>query len=647
MATDLILGTAGHIDHGKTSLIRALTGVNTDRLPEEKKRGITIELGFALLDLGEFRMGVVDVPGHEKFVRNMLAGATGMDVVMLVVAADDSIKQQTREHLEILRLLNLPAGVIAITKSDLVEPDWIDLVEDEVRSLVQGTFLENAELVRTSSHTGAGIPELKAALVRAGEKISQSGRLSAIDAPFRMPIDRTFAMEGHGTVVTGSVATGRVHVGDELVIQPGNVQVRVRSLQNHTQTVDEICRGQRAAINLAGIHHNETRRGQELTAKDHLVPSRLMTVNLIALEENPRPIRDRSRVRLHVGAAEIICNVRLLDREELEAGQSAPAQLFLSEPAVTTWNQPFVLRSESPVTTIGGGQVLDPNAKRIQRPDETDLMMVRNLASDDPVGRASAALFFADTENWKPESLARTAGIGDFESVAKELVKQRLLVEIPLSPTRNLHVHAAVIDRLINRISTALRKQHELNPLRSMIERKSFLSGFSYLGEEALIQAVVQKMKSDGLIRLSNTGIGLTDCGPKLSKNEQALLNNIVSWFRSDGLTPPTLEECRKRATKNRDAVPQLVTLAVNNGDLVQIGDDFYLHAEVLEQIKQKLRELFATKPELTMADIRDCLETTRKYAVPLCEYLDETGFTRRDGDVRTLNESTAQVKPG
>ena len=367
MTTDLILGTSGHIDHGKTSLIGALTGVNTDRLPEEKKRGITIELGFALLEIGEYRMGIVDVPGHEKFVRNMLAGATGMDIAMLVVAADDSIKQQTLEHLEILRLLNLPAGVIALTKVDLVDRDWIELVEEEIRDLVSDTFLADATIVRTSSHTGEGIEDLKSALVEAAQKVEKSGRLVAIESPFRMPIDRTFSIAGHGTVVTGSVATGRLKVGDELLVQPGNVEVRVRSLQNHASSVEEVNRGQRAAINLAGIHHNETERGQELTAKGHLLPSKLITVNLISLKDSIKPIKDRSRVRLHVGSAEVICNVRLLDREILNPGEAAPAQLFLNAPAVTTWNQPFVIRSESPVTTIGGGQVLNPNAKRIQR----------------------------------------------------------------------------------------------------------------------------------------------------------------------------------------------------------------------------------------------------------------------------------------
>ncbi|MDG2186438.1 MAG: selenocysteine-specific translation elongation factor, partial [Mariniblastus sp.] len=260
MLKDLILGTAGHIDHGKTSLIGVLTGTNTDRLPEEKKRGITIELGYAHLDLPPFRLGIVDVPGHEKFVRQMLAGATGMDLALLVIAADDSVKQQTREHLDILRMLDLPAGVIALTKCDLVEPDWLDLVEEEIRGLVEDTFLANAPIIRTSAKSGSGMDELKSALAAAAQTASDSSRQMQLKAPFKMAIDRTFTMEGHGTVVTGSVSSGSAAVGDALEIQPGGHSVRIRSLQNHETTAPEVHRGQRAALNLAGVHHLDVQR---------------------------------------------------------------------------------------------------------------------------------------------------------------------------------------------------------------------------------------------------------------------------------------------------------------------------------------------------------------------------------------------------
>ena len=321
MVTDLILGTAGHIDHGKTSLIRVLTGVDTDRLPEEKKRGITIDLGFAELCVGQYRLGIVDVPGHERFVRNMLAGATGMDLALLVVAADDSIKPQTLEHFEILRLLDLRAGVIAVTKCDLVDATWIELVEDEIRDVVRGSFLATAPIVRTSTTTGQGLDTLRTELAGAAEWAGQSRTRDAASAPFRMAIDRTFTIAGHGTVVTGSVSSGGTQVGDELSIEPGGLRVRVRGLQNHDRPAQQVQRGQRAAINLAGVHHEGIERGQELATPGHLRPSRLLTVQLRAVDSLVRPIKNRSRVRVHVGTAELLATLTLLDTDTLRAGQ--------------------------------------------------------------------------------------------------------------------------------------------------------------------------------------------------------------------------------------------------------------------------------------------------------------------------------------
>ena len=289
MAKDFILGTAGHIDHGKTSLIRALTGTDTDRLPEEKKRGITIELGFAHLEIEPYRFGIVDVPGHEKFVRQMLSGATGMDIAMLIVAADDSINQQTREHLEILRLLRLSAGVIALTKCDLVAEEWLELVEEEIRDLVKDTFLAKSPIVRTSAHQLVGIAELKEAIKAAAATVETKIDSAVDHAPFRMAIDRCFTMAGHGTVITGSVSSGQARLGDQLLIEPGSTNVRIRGLQNHDAQVESIHRGQRAAINLGGIHHDEIARGQEICTAGHLSASTLLTLDLQLLPECPRP----------------------------------------------------------------------------------------------------------------------------------------------------------------------------------------------------------------------------------------------------------------------------------------------------------------------------------------------------------------------
>ncbi len=466
MHTDLILGTAGHIDHGKTSLIGALTGTNTDRLPEEKKRGITIELGYAHLDLDPYRLGIVDVPGHEKFVRQMLAGATGIDLALLVVAADDSVKQQTREHCEILRILDLPAGVIAITKSDLVEPEWLALVEEEVRQLVSDTFLKDAPIVYTSSKTGDGLDKLKSALGDACAIAAADQRQNRISAPFRMAIDRTFTIAGHGTVVTGSVSSGRAKVGDQLEIQPGGQEVRIRGIQNHDSSSDEVHRGQRAAINLAGVHHNETQRGDELAANGHLLPRKLLTVELFVLSSVNRPLKDRTRVRFHIGTAEIMAIVRLMDCESIEPGQTGLAQLYLRDPAVAAWNQPFVIRSESPVFTLGGGRILHPEATRIKTASDLDITHLKNMNSDQTEIRAASSLFLGDDLTWTPEWLSRTAGINEAQQVTDQLIKTGVFREVKISASRNAIVHSDRIAQLSQRVCNSLQRLHENNPLR-------------------------------------------------------------------------------------------------------------------------------------------------------------------------------------
>ena len=636
MTTDLILGTAGHIDHGKTSLIRALTGVDTDRLPEEKKRGITIELGFAELVVGPYRLGIVDVPGHERFVRNMLAGATGMDLALLVVAADDSVNRQTREHLDILRMLDLPAGVLVLTKCDLAEAGWIDLVEEEVRELVQGTFLQSAPLVRTSAATGAGIEELKDVLQQAA---AQAARVRAASTgPFRMAIDRCFTIAGHGTVVTGSVGSGQARVGDELVVEPGGISVRIRGIQNHDRTVEEIHRGQRAAINLAGIHHEQVHRGHELASPGHLVPSRCLTVRLDLLADAPRPLKNRSRVRLHLGTAEWMATVRLLDHASLNPGQSGFAQLLVRHPVVATWNQPFVIRTESPVVTIGGGRILDPDATLIKRPTEDDLKMLGQWHQGDETRRAEAALYFANLRDFDPETLPRTAGIRNPQATTSQLRDSGTLLEIPLTATHLFRVHRTRLEQLAERIADRMTRLHEANPLRSVLDRHLVFQPFIPQIPQPVLQEAVRHLREKKKVKETPRGISLVGHAPKLSQNESRLLEWLCRRYQEAGLQVPRIAELQKEAPKNQQSIPQLVAIAVADGELVELSDELVIHRQTLEEIQQKLREAFQRQSEgLTLSQIREVLGTTRKYAVPLCEYLDQTGFTRRDGDVRFL----------
>jgi selenocysteine-specific elongation factor len=639
MTTDLILGTAGHIDHGKTSLIRALTGVDTDRLPEEKRRGITIELGFAHLDLPPYRLGIVDVPGHERFVRQMLVGATSMDLALLVVAADDSVKPQTREHLEVLRLLDLPAGVIALTKCDLAEPEWMDLVEEEIRDLVQGSFLADAEIVRTSAAAGSGLEPLRQALQRAGQVAAVSRGRERAEGPFRMAIDRVFTVPGHGTVVTGSVSTGRTRVGDQVVIEPGGIEVRVRGLQSHDRVVEELHCGQRGAINLAGVHHERIERGQELAAPGHLIPSQLMTVQLELLPAAARPLKHRARVRVHLGTAEVLASVSLLQQARLEPGTSGPAQLFLSEPAVASWNQALVIRSESPVRTIGGGRVLVPAADKLRQAPAGVLRCLEQLLSADPFERAGGALYFAGTRPWTRRDLARLAGLGEVDAIVERLLADGTLIEVRVAPQRVFRWHHLVLDEIAARIEQVLEKAHQREPLRSTIERTRLAHQLAYLLDAQALHQVLERMQKQGRVRLTERGVGLAGHGAQLSQAETRLLAELLQKYREAGFRPPAVKECQQQAVKNRQSVAPLIALAAAEGDLVEVSAEYYLHADVERQLRQTLREKMSDDAGLTMSQIREILNTSRKYAVPICEYLDRAGFTRREGDLRFLAE--------
>jgi selenocysteine-specific elongation factor len=644
MKTNLILGTAGHIDHGKTSLIRALTGTDTDRLPEEKKRGITIELGYALLELDEFRLGIVDVPGHEKFVRQMLSGATGMDLAMLIVAADDSVKRQTIEHLDILRLLSLRGGLIVITKSDLVEPEWLSLVRDEVRQLVAGTFLHDAEMIAVSSVTGAGIEDLKAAIVRAARKVVSSGGLSDPAAPFRMAVDRVFPIEGHGTVVTGSVSSGSARVGDKLEVQPGGSEVRIREIQNHDLAVEVISRGQRGAINLAGIHHDQIERGQEIAAPGHLQPTRIVTARISVLRNCPRGLRDRQRIRFHIGTAEIPGTTRLLEKKELAAGETGLAQFFLSSPVVAVWDQPFVIRNESPLETIGGGSVLHPEAPRIRHVDPEIIGQLEQLGNQDPVQRVRAVLSFDILNSASIPDLARIAGVATPEPIVQQLVASGEVQRISITAHKTLYVHKRIVQRIAGEIRDFLHRFHQSDPLAMGATLTALENHFAWLDSRDLFALSLKSLSEDGKIHRTGNVISLEGFGPQLTASERKLFTTIIDRFERDGLEPPTLEILQKEASKSKSSIPQLVKLAVDQGTLASLGDGIFLHAATIEKIKGVLAPAMTSDKGITMSDIRTLLGTTRKYAVPIGEYLDSIGFTRREGDLRFAAEKVSST---
>jgi selenocysteine-specific elongation factor len=637
---DFVLGTAGHIDHGKTALVRALTGVETDRLPAEKQRGITIDLGFAALELGTCRLAIVDVPGHERFIRNMLAGATGFDLAMLVVAADDSVMPQTREHLQILRLLGLTTGLVVLTKCDLADPTWLDLVEDDVRALVADSFLQGAPIVRTSASTGLGIDDLKIALARLCDGIPIRNEPGL----FRLAIDRSFTIAGHGTVVSGTVASGTLTVGEELEWLPAAKLVRARGLHRHDRPVEQLTRGARAAINLAGVHHSELVRGNEVAAPGYLAPSRVLSVEVRGMPDAVRPLRHRTRYRLHIGTAEVSATLAILERAAEATTDPMLAQLFLDKPVAAVHGEPFVLRSESPAATLGGGRVLQPLARRLRRSDTSCLTRFAQLRSADPIDRVAAALAGLGLEHWTERTICRDSGvpIGQVPLLLKSLIESGQMVEIPIGPRRSRRLLADVAADLEDRLLRALGRLHLESPRQSAIARSRVAAALAYLNDEPLVAGLIERLKAQGRLVSDARTAALKDHAPKLSQAERKLKTLIADAYKAGGLTPPEPSEWITGSTTKAGTVRELLQLLCEEESLAYIGPEFYLDFEVAADLRRKVAERLSDGSALTMAELRDLLGTTRKYAVPIGEYLDRVGLTRRDGDVRYLRQPAA-----
>jgi selenocysteine-specific elongation factor len=636
VTTNLVLGTAGHIDHGKTALVRALTGVDTDRLPAEKQRGITIDLGFAALKLGNYQLALIDVPGHERFIRNMLAGASGLDLAMLVVAADDSVMPQTREHMQILCLLGLSTGVVALSKCDLVDPSWLELVEEEIRALVRGTFLERAAIVRTSAAKGEGLAELKAAL----EAACIAARPAYDPGLFRMAIDRSFTVAGHGTVLTGTVASGSAEVGDELEWQPAGRTVRIRGLHRHDQPVERIGRGSRAAVNLVGVHHSEVVRGHELAAPGYLEATRALTVELIGSSESGRPLRHRERYKLHIGTAEVSAVLSLLERNEPPAGKPRLAQLLLAEPIVAAHGQPFVLRVESPPTTIGGGRVIAPSARRIRRTDQAAIARLERLRSSEPDQRLRGALSLLGMGTWSKNRLCALTGLSaiEVESSLASLSKSGGLVELPVGPRRTARVLDESVAVLEDRVLRALARLHEAHPRQSAIPRAKLIAALPDLENKTLVAALLDRLRASGKLVGDSRTYALPGYEPRLSQGERKLKVELAQAIKTGGFSPPDVSELAAIAGSRAAVIPELLALLCEEQRTVLISPSLYLDADVESDMRQRVRERLSGGAGLTMSELRELLGTTRKYSVPIGEYLDRIGLTHREGDVRRLN---------
>jgi selenocysteine-specific elongation factor len=626
----ILIGTSGHIDHGKTRLVGQLTNINTDRLPEEKARGISIDLGFAHLESGDLRIGIIDVPGHERFVRNMVAGATGINLALLVVAADDGVMPQTREHLEIMDLLGIPTGIVALTKIDLVDNDLVELAEFDIEENVQGTFLEDCPVIRVSSETGEGMDDLRNKMIEISNQIVLPESLPL----FRMAIDRVFSIPGHGTVVTGSVLSGEVHVGETLELWPEGREVRVRSVESHGEQSIEAGSNQRTAINLAGVKHEEVSRGCELASAGYLNTTRRLLVDVRTLSSSPVTLKDRLEVNLHMGTKEVQARVILKGRK-LEPGQRGFAELRLAEPIVAAWGQRFILRRISPAMTIGGGIVLDPAIPDLRRIRDIEAI-AEQLVSQEPAHRLS--VFLAQQDSIDSSDLRIASCVGVMPNVLVDLLdklkKEKSIVEIGERDKR-FEIHK---DRLAGLCKSVLRTIHEevvKNHPRRSLPRPTLMTACREITTIQILDAVINELiRKKSLVRIGDN-LGPADLQVKLTKqqakNRQTMLDAVVSGH----LTPPTSKDLCQLIEQKPVETEQLLNLTAEDGLIVRVSDGLYFTPEALEEARRCAKIQIDENGPRTMAELRDAWGVTRKYSVPLCEYFDQIGVTTRDGDVR------------
>jgi len=631
----LIAGTAGHIDHGKSALVLALTGTDPDRWEEEKKRGITIDLGFAHLDLDdEVRVGFVDVPGHERFVKNMLAGVGGIDLVLLVVAADESIKPQTREHFDICRLLNVPNGLVVITKCDLVDRDMLDLVRLEVQELARGSFLENAPIIAASAKTGEGLDDIRNELRRL------AGRILArpLGLPFRLPIDRAFVMKGFGTVVTGTLIAGSIHKDEEGEIFPDGRRARVRGIQVHNAPAEIAVAGQRTALNLAGVETSEIARGMVLAAPGIFQATSRLDCSLTLLP-SARPLKNRARVHFHSGTAETVAEVVLLDARELAPGMRGYVQLRLAHPGLFLPGDRFIVRQFSPVITIGGGVVLDnlPGRHRLLDPAAAQSLPVLEKGSDEErlellvreAGEASMSMLTA--------RMGRTEA--EIDRLGRTLEAKKRLAR--LGQPAGVLIHAENFMQLAGEVVKQLDSFHAGNPLVAGIAREDLRGRIRGRRKQApspaVFNALLQHLERAGKIEASGETVRRAGRTVELDAQEKGARDQIVQAFESAGLAVPAAGEVLAGLKIDRARAAKILQLLLKEKVLVKVAEDLIFHSAALAGLRTLLARQKSKSERINVGVFKELTGLSRKYAIPLLEYLDRERVTRRQGDERII----------
>lgn len=637
----VVLGTAGHIDHGKTSLVRALTGIDCDRLGEEKRRGITIELGFAHVPLpnGE-RLGIVDVPGHERFVKNMVAGAAGIDFVMLVIAADEGVMPQTREHLEICSLLGIRHGLVVMTKVDMVDAEWLALAQDDVSAFLVGTFLENAPLFAVSSVTGQGMDVLREHLFAQAVQLAPV-RHSDI---FRLPVDRVFTMKGHGTVVTGTVVSGAVQMGQEAEFMPSRRPTRVRNVQTHGHSSQNAQAGQRCAVNVQGLDVEDIERGQVLARPDTLFPAKRWMVRLTCLRSAPRALRNRTEIHFHHGAREVAARLYFFDRDKLTPGESALTEVRFAEPMVGIFGDRCVVRAYSPLRTVAGGELVHPLACTLRKsqPDFAErFALLSSLSETGAAGADSSALTLAQI------GLAGSAGVRFAELAVLTSYESRRLDKV-LQQCSNqgqvccfdreekAYVSAATLQQLMDKCAEHAAAFHAKEKLKPYMARGVLAAGWGKALSPKLIHFVVERCLKAGILVAEGDGLRLAGHSVALAGDQSSLKDKILAAHVAAGLTPPNMKDVLESLKVDAKQAAPILKILGDEKALIKVKDGLYYAAAPLEDIKARVRQWFTTHDDLDPTGLKELLDgLSRKYLIALLEYFDRERMTVRVGDKR------------
>lgn len=634
----ITVGTAGHIDHGKTLLIKALTGTDADRLPEEKQRGISIDLGFAELELDGVRIGFVDVPGHERFVKNMLAGASGIDLVLFVIAADEGVMPQTKEHFEICRLLGIKKGIVVLTKTDMADSDLLEMARLEAAELVEGSFLDGAPVIAVSSKTGDGIDDLKLALIETANTVETRDSLLIT----RLPIDRSFTVKGFGTVVTGTLASGKISLADEMELLPGGQKVRVRGIQVHGKEAETVTAGQRAAVNLGGIDYSEVVRGMILAERGVLRTTQIIDAVIEALKGSKKAIRSRQRVRLHIGTREVLARIVVMnDAGEIEQGGKGFIQLRLEAPVAAIPGERFIIRSYSPSATIGGGQVLDGLAAKVRKKDLTKTVLFLESIANKEISPAQTVALWVNA--------AGENGMGLIDLQARTgwqtgLLQEEILfneTEGSLVKTGGLYLGSTVFEGLKAKANFAISEYFRQQPLSSGMPLESLREQiFSYISPD-IFKTLIADLEKQKVIVTNKELVQIVGRDVELSGDDSELRNRLLKIYLDAGIEPPKLEDALAESIKDRkisrNQARAVFQLLLDAGEIVKVTEEFYFPSAVIGDLIEKLTKFATGSRLINVIKFKEIAGISRKYAIPLLEYFDREKVTMRVGDQRQI----------